>query len=225
MAIETSSRSGGVALGRGGKLLAARALGPSGRHAGELLPAMDALLRAEGLCPRDVRELYVSVGPGSFTGLRVGVTTARTWGQMLPGLRIVAVPTALAVAEHFIDGDEPHLGVLLAAKEGSAYATRLERRGGALEVLGAPAWATPEQFLAEAPRPITVTGEALEHLDVDWPDGVRLAPREARLPSAEGVWRAGRRLAEQARFTPWNQLLPIYARRPKAVRLWERKNA
>ncbi|NBB95093.1 MAG: tRNA (adenosine(37)-N6)-threonylcarbamoyltransferase complex dimerization subunit type 1 TsaB, partial [Planctomycetes bacterium] len=115
VAIEASCRRGAVALGVGDELRDARELGSTRKHAAMLLPALEALLGEASLAPVDVDELYVSVGPGSFTGLRVGLTAARTWGQMQPDLRIAAVPTPLAIAVN-VDADWQHVGVLLAAK-------------------------------------------------------------------------------------------------------------
>jgi tRNA threonylcarbamoyladenosine biosynthesis protein TsaB len=223
IAIETSCRNGGVALGRDDELSAARELGPTGRHATELLAQLDDLLKAFQLRPADLGEAYVSAGPGSFTGLRVGITAARTLGQLLPDLKLVSVPTPLAVAENVRSADWRNLGVLLAAKESIVHATLLERDGEEIRIAAPARLAQPQELLADWPRPLMLTGEALEFLDFPWPPDVRLVEPPLRLPTAEGVWRVGRRLAAARQFTPWNELLPIYARRPEAVRLWEQR--
>ena len=98
LAIETSSRGGGVALGADGLLKDAIQFDASARHATQLLCHIDELFKRAGAARRDLKELYVSTGPGSFTGLRIGITVARTLGQLIEGLQIVAVPTAEAVA-------------------------------------------------------------------------------------------------------------------------------
>ncbi|MBN1941697.1 MAG: tRNA (adenosine(37)-N6)-threonylcarbamoyltransferase complex dimerization subunit type 1 TsaB [Phycisphaerae bacterium] len=225
IAVETSCRAGSVALGRGEELLSVRPLGPAGRHAGELLPALDALLREQHLAPGNVRQVYVSVGPGSFTGLRVGITAVRTLGQMIAGLRIVAVPTAWAVAERLRRAEWQNLAVLLCAKENSAHVTLFQRDdpGGEPRPAVPPFLAETDELLRRTPRPLVITGEALEFLRVDWPTDVTPANPSLRFPDAQSVWRVGRRLAIQEQFTPWSELLPVYARRPEAVRLWEKK--
>lgn len=214
-----------MALGRGDELLTARSLGPAGRHAGDLLPALDALLREHGVAPTDLQQVYVSAGPGSFTGLRVGITVVRTLGQMIPALRIVAVPTARAVAENLHRADWRNLAVLLAARENTAHVSLFHRENPDAEPSLAvpPFLAAPDEFLARAPRPLVVTGEALEFLHADWPRDVLPADPDLHLPTAQGVWRVGRRMAGRGEFTPWNELLPVYARRPEAIRLWEKK--
>ena len=55
-------------------------------------------------------------------------------------------------------------------------------------------------------------------------DGVTHAPPDLFLPTPEGVWRVGRRLAAAGAFTPLPQVLPLYTRKPEAVRLWEKRN-
>jgi tRNA threonylcarbamoyladenosine biosynthesis protein TsaB len=225
ISIETSCRVGGVAFGRDDTLVACRALGPSGRHAAELVASLDILLREEGLRPVDIDQVYVSAGPGSFTGLRVGITTARTLGQMIPSAKFVSVPTALAVAENLMTTDWQHLGVLLAAKEQVVHATLFRRDPEEIEFCGQSQLATKKELMSTWPRPILLSGEGLEFLDAVWPKDVDIAPEELRLPSAEGIWQVGRRMTRREAFTPWNELLPIYARRPEAVRLWEKRNA
>ena len=78
LAIETSGTIGSVALGCAGRLLAEYAFTGPRKHAVEFLAAVDTLCRENGLEPRQIGEVYVSYGPGSFTGLRMGVTAARS---------------------------------------------------------------------------------------------------------------------------------------------------
>ena len=252
IAIETSSRAGGVALGRGGELLQALRFDASSRHATQLVVRLDELLRGAGLPPRtgaglrlrDVAELYVSCGPGSFTGLRVGITVARTLAQMSPSLRVVAVPTIQAVAENARDLPWRRLGVVMDYKDGEVYAmtvgraTALHAEPGGCAITRAtsptgrqagctpyenfgPALIRPEDFLARAPRPLLLIGEALEFVRME-AEGVTLCPPELNLPTPEGVWRVGRRLAEAGQFIDYRKLLPLYTRKPEAVRLWEK---
>ena len=91
IAIETSCRIGGLALGKGDQLLTVETFDASQRHATILVARLEAMLETANLNPGDLSELYISVGPGSFTGLRVGVTVARTLAQFVAGLRCVAV--------------------------------------------------------------------------------------------------------------------------------------
>jgi len=222
IAIETSCRAGGVALGVGDELALVEDFDASTRHAGQLVSRLEALLAGRRLRPREVNHVYVSAGPGSFTGLRIGITVARTLAQAVGNLCCVAVPTAAAVAENLRTEDWEHLGVVLDAKEGRAYSVVFERRGGRIARVWGPAMVTGEEFLERAPRPLLVTGEGLEHQDLSGPQ-VRLADPKRYLPTAQSVWRVGRRMAAAGRFTDYRRLLPVYARKPEAVRLWEKR--
>jgi len=214
-----------VAVGRGDELSAVRPFDATGRHARDLLVHLRELLAGQKLAPTDLDEVYVSVGPGGFTGLRVGVTVVRTLAQAVPGLRCVAVPSALALAENFRGHDWRNLGVLLDAREGRVHASLLKRRADEIMFAREPAVVTLDEFLKAAPRPLLLTGQALEYLDVPDAEDISLADETLRLPTAEGAWCVGRRLAAKGRFTEYHRLLPVYARSPKALRLWQSRNA
>ena len=217
IAIETSCRQGGLALGRGDEMVQHVDFDASRRHAAQLIVQMDELLTGNRLAPGDLGHVYVSAGPGGFTGLRVGITVARTLGQFVPHLRCVTVPTPLTVAENVRDHRWEHLGVVLDAGEGEVYATTFHRADG-IPAADGPAVTSPaDQFLARMPRPILLTGEGLWYHDLAG-ENVALASGDVRFPTAEGLWRVGRRLATAGQFTSIDALLPIYFRPPAAQR-------
>lgn len=223
MAIETSCRAGGVALGCDGVLLDSTGLGSSRQHAQRLLPAMRELLNAQGIAPSDLAQLYVSAGPGSFTGLRVGITAARTIAQQLPGLILQAVPTPQAIAENLAGESWEYLGVLLAAKQETVFGQCLGRSSDVPEPLGEARVAPLADLLADWPRPLLLCGEGLGFCTPPEGSDVSIADESAWLPNVESVWTVGERLAAAGQSTPWNRLLPTYARRPEALRLWEQR--
>ena len=77
IAIETSSRIGSVALGIQGNLLAEITFSEPLRHSSELLPSILALLDQHHFTARQIKQVFISIGPGSFTGLRIAVATAK----------------------------------------------------------------------------------------------------------------------------------------------------
>ncbi len=98
--LETSGFVGSIALRRDGQLLEERLLGQAGRrHAQSLVLELRELLHTHGVTPRDVQAIAVSKGPGSFTGLRVGLVCAKTFAYAT-GCRFVAVDTFAAIAEN-----------------------------------------------------------------------------------------------------------------------------
>jgi len=225
IAIETSCRLGGVALGAGQVLAAEADFDAASRHAAQLVSRLDAMLTRRQLRPADIDEVYVSVGPGSFTGTRVAVTVARMLAQTVPGLAVVAVPTTHAVAEGARRLDWLRLGVILDARQGLIYAATFSRQGEQIMPDGPEGVMTPDEYLAAAGRPLALIGEGLAYHCLA--DELVLVPRDLaappHLPSAAGVWRVGRRMAAAGMFTEYHQLEPIYCRKPEAVRAWEKK--
>jgi tRNA threonylcarbamoyladenosine biosynthesis protein TsaB len=230
IAIETSCRHGGVALGISERLADKIDFDASSRHATHLVVRLRELLARQGLRAAQVNEVYVSAGPGSFTGVRVGITVARTLAQAVSGLRCVSVPSAYSVAQNAADLDWRNLGVILDAKDELVYAQlfkRLDENKGpapaGIGPAGEPAVMPLAEFIAHAPKPLTLIGEGLMYHKIDlagWSD-VTSADPSVYYPTAEGVWTVGRRLAAQGQFTEYHHLLPIYARRSEAERLWE----
>jgi tRNA threonylcarbamoyladenosine biosynthesis protein TsaB len=130
LAIETASETGGVALVEGARVLGERRIGGHApRHAAELLAALDALLAEIGRPLEDADPIALSIGPGSFTGLRIGLATALglCFGT---DRQIVAVPTLAALSTQSSDG-EP-IVPLLDARKGQVYAGRYRAAGDAL---------------------------------------------------------------------------------------------
>lgn len=229
IAIETSCRLGGIAVGVGDVLRREVHFDASSRHATCLVARLAELLAEEGFAPGQLSEVYVSAGPGSFTGTRIGVTVARTLCQSVPGMRAVAVETPAALAEGAADLPWQHLAVVLDAREGLVHATLFDRGDGGIVRRAAGEILTPRELLDRSPRPLALLGEGLEHHTLVGEGVTVLAAdmlnRPPHLPTAAAVWRLGRRAARAGLYTEYHHLLPIYSRKPEAVRLWERKHA
>ncbi len=222
VALETTSHAGGVALGAGDVLIEALPFDTSRRAATQVLVYLDDLLARHDLTPQALTEVYVDVGPGSFTGTRIAVTVARMLGRAVGRLRCVAVGAPAVVAEAArADAGVEHLAVVLDARDGRIYAAVFERAGDQFMPAAAPAVTTVEALLASTPRPLHVTGEGLGYHAVAGP-GVVVLDEGLWLPSVDKTWAVGRRLAVRGRFTAPAELLPVYTGQPKAVRLWER---
>ncbi len=213
IATETSSRRGGVAVGRGDEILACDEFTAAGTYASQLIPRMERLLAGQNIRPSDVSAVYVSIGPGGFTGLRMGITVARTLAWAMPDMRCVAVPTSLVVAQNVRDLEWENLAIIFDAGPGRVYVQSCKRQGGQIVLSGDPIVTSPEEFLAEADMPMLLAGPATADHDLV-ADGVTVAPDDAHLPTVAGLWRAGVELHAAGEFTDYNRCLPIYARRP-----------
>ncbi len=225
ISIETSCRGGGVALASGDNIIASLAFDASRRSAVHLVAYLDKMLAAAGIKPTDLDELYVSAGPGSFTGLRVGITVARTLAESIDGLKCVAVGTPQAIAENVRDRDWENLAVIFDAKE-EIYVTRFTRDGEQIKTAGEPEIVSVEKFIAESPKPLLLIGEGLTRHEIAG-EGITLAAPiqdDIHLPKAQGVFIVGRTAAKAGKFTDPAEMLPIYTRKPEAVRLWQTRH-
>ncbi len=124
--IETSGRNGFVAVAEGAILLEVQRLEEARRHARDLAPATVALLNSRGWKARDLNGIVVSLGPGSYTGLRVGIMSAKTMayavGSALIGVETFAVIAAQAPKEI------NHLDILADAQQENIYAQSFIRK-------------------------------------------------------------------------------------------------
>lgn len=227
LALETSGRWGGVALGFGPQIMAVRTFSAVQRHAVELLPTIDALCKGTSLAPEAVEEVYVSAGPGSFTGLRIGITVARTlaWAGHA---RVVCVPTLEAIAQNAATLDPPpkHVGVVLDAKRRKVFAEAFvwSPSEGRYRSLRPPYEWDPDEFLGHLPRPAVVMGEGVPAMaDAIGRQGLPVLADGFHRARAEVVYRMGHALGRLGQFTKIGDVVPVYVRRPEAEEVWERR--
>jgi tRNA threonylcarbamoyladenosine biosynthesis protein TsaB len=219
LAIESATAAAGVALLRGETEIASRALAADRPASELLLPAILALLADARVSIADVEAFAVSVGPGSFTGLRVGVSTAK--GLAFGSDRLVVpVPTLAALAARA----EPPSGLVVAlldARRGEVYAAAYDGDLLAAPRFG-PAVLRPEALAdataaLDAPRPCTLIGEGVpivaERMRARFGDRVRFVDAKAD-PVAVG--RLGARLLARGSGIAADELAPVYVRRAEA---------
>ncbi len=101
LGIETSGQVAGVAVAEDGKLLAEMNLSYKKEHSTTIMPMLDTLLNALNLQPSDIDLCAVTNGPGSFTGLRIGVATIK--GFCFQSKQVIPVPTLDALAYNVYD--------------------------------------------------------------------------------------------------------------------------
>lgn len=237
LAIETSSRWGGVTLGRGDERLATVRVDPeragprpstTGPQPTGLMLAIDQLTRAHRVEPKDLGQVYLSIGPGSFTGLRIAVATAKSMVLAL-GVKLVAVPTARVVAENAPShAGQPagidHLAVCLNAKDETVYAQLFDSRAGHWRTRSRPEVKSVAALLETAPRPLAVIADPTARFPDPLPPAVSMLPPSWIVARSAALWELARRRARAGRFTDPLKLLPLYARPPEAQRLWLKRH-
>lgn len=223
LAIECSGRRGSVTLGLDDAILETTAIPEQRRHTVELMPTIDELFQKHALAPRDLAEVYLSIGPGSFTGLRIGVATARMLALTL-GVRIVAVATLDVLARN-APPDVQRVAPCLALKSDRVYAGVFRRSGEGWATEVSPALVTLEELLTTAKTPVALLGDPLPP-HAPFPDdaGVTVLPIELAVPRSEVVWELGHAMARRGEFADAASLVPLYIRPPEAVELWDRRH-
>jgi tRNA threonylcarbamoyl adenosine modification protein YeaZ len=132
LVLDTATRQPVVGLAAGdGNILGSRSWPSAHRHGEQLLSELEALLGEVGASTDQLTGIVVGTGPGSFTGLRIGLATAKVLAYSL-AVPLVGVPTtaALALAAAAGSGDEAVVAVTLPAGAADRYVSRYEVRGG-----------------------------------------------------------------------------------------------
>jgi len=184
-------------------------------HSERLLPALDRLFELAGSSQDAVGAFAISIGPGSFTGLRIGLATlkALAFDETRP---VAAVPTLAALCAAAAGAPGP-VAALLDARRGEVYAAAVARAGDPEPTLLADSVFGPEALAAALPQgALLVVGEDAE------PAAARLAALRpdlrplAAAARASRVGRLGRALLAAGRAVPAAALVPRYVRRAEA---------
>jgi len=215
LGIDTSGMAGSIALMRDGQLLAERQLAQAGRRHARTLVAELANLFAECELSTDQCEaIAISVGPGSFTGLRVGVVCAKTFAYAT-GCLLTPVDTFEAVAAG-APNDVSQVAVIDLAQRGELFVGEYRRIGECWERAGDITIEPTDPYAAALKPELRVVGPGLSRLrGTSFPEGVCL-PAELDTPAARHIAAIGtRQLAAGITVDCWS-LEPFYLRRSAA---------
>jgi tRNA threonylcarbamoyladenosine biosynthesis protein TsaB len=183
------------------------------QHAQQLLPMAREALERAGLRFIDVQRIGVGVGPGTFTGLRIGVATARALAQS-SGAELAAVSTLDALAAGVVEHDSPVLAVL-DARRGEAFVAAYD---AARMRLAGPAAVAPQDLPAWADRArgtwLAVGDGAVRFAEQLGPADVQVPPQASPLHRVSAI--ALCRLAREADPVDRDTLIPEYVRAPDA---------
>ena len=222
--VETSGSAGRVGLARGDELISRRALDPARRHARDLAPAVKDLLAEVDWRPREVTAVFASRGPGSYTGLRVGLMAAKAFAYAAR-CDLLAVDTFAAIAAA-CPPSHSTVEVVADALRGLIYAQRFARGAATaweqvndLAILPKGAW------LTRLTSGTLVTGPGLSVVEGDLPLDTPVGPAAARDADLAGLLAVGLARYERGEHSDIWSCEPLYLRRSSAEETWERKNS
>lgn len=211
LAIETATAQVGVALVDAGGPLATFTVARDRRHAETLVPAIEHLTRSVGAQLGDITAIGVDIGPGLFTGLRVGLSTASTLGFALD-VPVVGVCSLDALATSVQDTSCQVVAVV-DARRGEVF---VRRYVGAVAT-SEPVVADPADLADQIDAGVRLVGDgAHRHADVLTATGAAIVGDPYPAPGAVGALALERLGGPE----PIPDVAPLYLRRPDAVANW-----
>ena len=215
LGIETSTRAASVAVVADGKILAESLRESPQTFSETLMPQVEEVIRISGAFKK-IDAVAVSIGPGSFTGLRIGLATAKALAYAW-GIKIIGVPTLLAMSYNF-----PNAKVvpLIDAQKSRAY-RQLFKDCSPLNELEVVLIDEAVIELERLDGEIFLCGDVLNKIKVPLPPNVRLAPPNLKMPRASSVAVCAEDLNEVDNVM---NLEPLYVRRSEAEELWDRQH-
>ena len=221
--IETSAKTGSVALLADGNVVEERFFTKGMRHGRELIPMLDDVLSRRGLQPEEIDLFAVSQGPGSYTGIRVGITCAKALAYAL-GKPVVAVPSLDVLAANAPPAEKT-VYCAIDAKRERVYFCSYRRDDGRQARESEYAAMPVEEALAVMQPGGFVVGDAIDLYGERFAAvGLTLAPEALWLPRASAVAALGLERFCASGPDDCFKLAPIYLHRPEAEEVWERKH-
>lgn len=218
LAVDTSGSAGSIAVSDDRRVLGEPSQMAEGRrHAQTLVLQVDRLLKSLQLVPQDIDAVAVSFGPGSFTGLRVGVVFAKTfaWAN---AANLVAVDTLRAVAQQAVDGIQ-NVAVISDAQRSEVFVNEYtwDARSESFLADGEVRIETVETVVAQAfERGLHVTGPGLVKFADQFPDSSLLVDSSLWIPGAAAVAEIGSLMLADNLLADPGTLEPLYIRRSYA---------
>jgi len=186
LSVDTSSLKFSIALLKGGELIAQFISSVPNRQSSDMLPEIDKLLSRHSYGIEDIDLFSVGLGPGSFTGLRIGVTTMRAMAIALKK-PIIGIPSidalALAVTDNHSD-----ICVIIDAKQGKIYGRFYKQSRGAIRPVSKILLVPIDKLLARIKAPTLFLGDAItlykEAILKTRIQGLSFAPEKTCYPEA-----------------------------------------
>jgi len=228
LALDTCDPRGSIALLRDAVLLHAETHTTAEDYSSWLLPAVTRVLTATGLRLPDIKLYAVAAGPGSFTGVRVGLTTVKAWSEVYRS-PIAAVSRLEAVAAEST-GSSPYVAAFIDARRNQIFAALYRRQGALLDRIEDEMVIAPDKFLnwcAAKAGPGNIDWAATDPecltQSTSWSSRLALneTVQEISTPLAPRIGQIGYNLALQNHLTDALTLDANYVRRSDAEIFWK----
>jgi tRNA threonylcarbamoyladenosine biosynthesis protein TsaB len=217
LGIETSGLVGNIAVCDGNKVVASKSYGKNFSHGKEIVSTIELLLNEIKWDPSNIDLIAVSTGPGSYTGLRVGVTCAKTlaYGLEKP---VIDVPTLDVLVENVKDNSAKTICPVLDAKRKSVYACIYERTGNKNRKCTDFLIISPDSLIDILPESTLIFGDGIApYREIFTQKNLTIVEDEKLcIADAADVARLGLERYEQGIRCEINALAPLYLRKSEA---------
>ncbi|MBO8128790.1 MAG: tRNA (adenosine(37)-N6)-threonylcarbamoyltransferase complex dimerization subunit type 1 TsaB [Peptococcaceae bacterium] len=229
LGIETSGQTCSVAVVNEEKLLAEKSMKGPRIHSIRLIPLIQEVINDAGLEVGQLQGVAVSYGPGSFTGIRIGVATAKIIAQVLD-IPVVGVPSLEVLAQPLM-GSARLVCPLVTARKGEVYAALYDTSGDMPVIVFGPAALELDQLVGlvrSTRRPFLFVGEAArscrEFLRRQLGTVPDLAPEALHDPRGAVVAELGLHRLKDGKGSRAEELVPEYVRLSSAEANWLKRN-
>jgi len=223
LALETSSLTGSVAVLEDDRVQGQTQLDPQQRTAQSFAPAIVRQLAEVGWRPQDLQLIAVTRGPGSFTGLRIGVTIAKTLAYAV-GAQVIGLNTLQVIAAQTPVGIADVWAVLNAQRQ-QLFAGQYRRHEPLWETVRDAEIVDIDAWLQSLAPGLAVIGCGLAKLRDRLPAGVVLVDEANWMPQAATVGRLGYLAYQSGKRDDLWKLSPQYYRKSAAEEVWESRKS
>ena len=228
LAIDTATQVSSVAVLKEGRLLAELTMQGKLTHSETLLPHIEQVLKMAAVVKEELTGIAVSNGPGSVTGLRIGLAAAKAMSYVL-GIPLVGVSTLQALA-HQLPAPGIRVMCLLDAQKGNAYVESYRWENNSLQVVDSVQVAKITDIVAACANmneQVILLGDAVQKKvagKLELPANVSVAPPHIVMPRAACVAMLGQAKLMAGETDNVMDLEPVYIRRSEAEVLWEKRH-
>ena len=217
LGIETSGLVGNIAVCDGNRVVARKSYGKNFSHGKEIVSTIELLFNEIKWDPSNIDLIAVSTGPGSYTGLRVGVTCAKTLAYGL-GKPVIDVPTLDVLVENVKDNSAKTICPVLDAKRKSVYACIYDRSSNENKKTTDFLIISPDSLIEILPESTLIFGDGIApYRDIFTQKNLTIVEDEKLcIADAADVARLGLERYEQGIRCEINALAPLYLRKSEA---------
>jgi tRNA threonylcarbamoyladenosine biosynthesis protein TsaB len=215
--IETSSLIGSIAVCDGNTVVGKKTYGKNLSHGKEIVSSLESIFNEIKWEPNDIDLIAVSIGPGSYTGLRIGVTCAKTLAYGL-GKPVIDVPTLDVLVENVKDNNAKTICPVIDAKRKSVYACIYDRSNNENRRTTDFLIISPDNLIDILPDSALIFGDGIAPYKQIFAQKelTVLSDEKLGIADAANVARLGLERYEQGMRCEINSLVPLYLKKSEA---------